>query len=63
MFPMNRKKDWTGSFGKLEKIHNKDYIEIKRNFEAGTNKKVFLLSDMCDMEQTVDTLINALSED
>ncbi len=39
VFPMTRKKDWTGNFGQLEQIPLEKYDDLKRRFFESTHKK------------------------
>ncbi len=63
VFPMTRKKDWTGNFGQLEQIPLEKYDDLKRRFFESTHKKVFILGNEKDYEDMVDTLIDELSEE
>lgn len=62
MFPMDRKKDWTGNFGRRERISSSQYIVKRECIERKTNKKVYFLDDKIDIDLAVDELIDNLSE-
>lgn len=63
MFPMDRKKDWTGNFGRKERIDRSQYLTMREYIEKKTNKKVYFLDDKKDIDLAVDELIDNLSED
>ncbi len=62
MFPMDRKKDWLGNFGRLKPIDKEDFNIKCKELEAIIKRKVYLLSEEKNMEQVVEQLIDILSE-
>ncbi len=62
IFPMHRKKDWSGNFGKMEKIHQDDISDLKKRISEASNKDVYILGDENDLQCMIDSLINKLSE-
>lgn len=63
VFPMSRKKDWSGNYGKMEKIQDTDYEVFRNILKKHTGKEIYRLDRNDDIEKMVDTLINKLSEE